>query len=107
MVVTVRGSEKELKEFEPAATAVHRPPNVNPREAVGFQILVPIRTSADESAALVVVNIRQGCPALFAIAGSYRLPKCLRVLHIFDSRPESSCIQIGCSALEQHQPADP
>jgi hypothetical protein len=35
------------------------------------------------------------------------LPKSLRVLHILDSRPESSCIQIGCSALEQHQPADP
>src|SRR5664280_930558 len=72
-----------------------------------FQIPVPIRTSADESAALVVVNIRQGCPALFAIAGSYRLPKCLRALHILDSRPESNCIQIGCSALKQHQPADP
>ena len=36
MVVIVRGSEKELKELEPAATAVHLPPNVNPREEVGF-----------------------------------------------------------------------
>ena len=39
MVVIVRGSEKELKELkelEPAATAVHLPPNVNSREAVGF-----------------------------------------------------------------------
>jgi hypothetical protein len=39
VVVIVRGSEKELKELkelEPAATAVHLPPNVNPREEVGF-----------------------------------------------------------------------
>ena len=36
MVVTVRGSEKELKELEPAATAVHGPPSVNSREAVVF-----------------------------------------------------------------------
>jgi hypothetical protein len=36
VVVKVRSSEKELKKLEPAATALHRPPNVNSREAVGF-----------------------------------------------------------------------
>jgi len=46
-----------------------------------FQILVPVRTSTDEPATLVVVDVRQCRPALLTIPGSYRWPKCLRVLH--------------------------
>jgi len=72
------------------------------RRQRAFQILVPTRTSAYEPAALVVVNIRQGCPALFTIAGTYRQPKCLRVLHFSIVAPESSCIQIDRQPPEKH-----